>query len=109
MHSEDQDKTYSKGQNQRTASQFDAHFSAAKVSIYPLVERLENNMIQCAASPQLIRMHKSSIGTEFRTFSMEIYTPPELPSHQLGRRSGKREQRVLCVTTTKKIGSEKHE
>ena len=52
MHSEDQDKTYSKGQNQRTASQFDAHFSAAKVSIYPLVERLENNMIQCAASTQ---------------------------------------------------------
>ena len=52
MHSEDQDKTYSKGQNQRTASQFDAHFSVAKVSSYPLVERLENNMIQCAASTQ---------------------------------------------------------
>jgi len=52
MHSEDKDKTYNKGQNKRTASQFDAHFSAAKVSIHPLVERLENNTIQCAASPQ---------------------------------------------------------
>jgi hypothetical protein len=52
MHSEDKDKTYNKGMNQRTASQFDAQFSPAKVSIFSLVERLENNTIQCAASTQ---------------------------------------------------------
>ncbi len=52
MHSEDQDKTYNKGLNQRTASQFVAYNSHAKVRNFTLVERLENNMIQCAASPQ---------------------------------------------------------
>jgi len=52
MHSEDQYKTYNKGTNQRTASQFVAHNGAAKVSNFTLVKCLKYNTIQCAASPQ---------------------------------------------------------
>jgi len=75
MHLEDQYKEVNKGHNQKTANQSIAQNYAASMLQTSLVQTLKNDTNQCAASPQLIRMHKSSIGTEFRTFSMEIYTP----------------------------------